>query len=66
LQSEAQLVKYKGRLLPSTGSFSYSTPIAYPVANSYYLWFNHPYEQKNNKYDEIIPLRNRILEESQA
>ena len=32
--------------LRSTVSFSYSLPTACPVATSYYLWFNHPYDQK--------------------
>ena len=27
---------------------------------------SNKYDQKSNKYDEIIPLRNSILEESQA
>jgi hypothetical protein len=70
LQLEAQLEKHEARLLQSTGSFSYSPPAACPIANSYYLWFNHPYGQKKKKrkfkYDQFIPLRNRILEESQA
>jgi len=52
--------------LRSTVSFSYSLSAACPVATSHYLWFNHPYDKKSNKYDAIIPLRNRILEESQA